>query len=170
VVSLPCHREVREARRGRRREAIVAIQLDCFVVPLSGTPRNDKSDHDYQHARLDSGRCGGSLREVESMKYYFSKLLPPRPDFAQTMTPVEMAQMQQHAAYWRTLMDRGFVAAFGPVAGPAGSFGIGILELPDEIDPQALLADDPVIKAGTGFRVEILPMPRAVVRPATARS
>lgn len=98
------------------------------------------------------------------MKYYVSKLIPPRPTFMQDITPAETKLMQQHSTYWRDLMERGLAVAFGPVADPAGAFGLGILEVPADVDPRRLLADDPVVKAGVGFRFEIHPMPEAVVR------
>ena len=100
------------------------------------------------------------------MKYFFFKLLPPRPTFMQDMTPAELQLMQEHAGYWRGQLERGYAVGFGPVADPAGGFGMGLLELPDEVDPASLTAGDPVIKADVGFRAEIFPMPRAVVRAA----
>ncbi len=47
------------------------------------------------------------------MKYFFCKLIPPRLDFVQTITPAEAQLMQEHGAYWKSMMDRGLVAAFG---------------------------------------------------------
>lgn len=97
------------------------------------------------------------------MKYYFIKLLPPRPDFMQTMTDAERALMGAHQLYWRQLSDKGWAVAYGPVAHPAGGFGAGFWALPDEQDPAALTSDDPVVKAGAGFRCEIAPMPALVI-------
>ncbi len=98
------------------------------------------------------------------MKYYYCKLIPPRPDFVQTMTAGEGQLMQQHGAYWKAMMDRGLTAAFGLVADPAGAFGVGILTLDDDADPHALTSQDPTMKANVGFVYEIHPMPRAVTR------
>ena len=39
-----------------------------------------------------------------SDKLFLFRLLPPRADFAQTMTPDEQDTMTRHAAYWRELM------------------------------------------------------------------
>lgn len=103
------------------------------------------------------------------MKYYFLKLLPPRPTFMQDMTAAEIQLMQQHGAYWAGLLARGYAVGFGPVADPAGSFGMGLLELPEDVDPASLAEGDPVIQAKAGFRTEIFPMPRAVVRSVSAR-
>ncbi len=102
------------------------------------------------------------------MKYYFFRLLPPRPTFMQDMSPAEMKLMLDHGAYWRRVMERGLIAAFGPVMDPRGGYGVGILELPDDMDPASLTAEDPVARADAGFAFEILPMPRAVVRDGTA--
>lgn len=57
-------------------------------------------------------------------KYFALKLLPNRPDFAQTMTPDERAIMQQHVAYWKTYLDKGMVLAYGPVLDPAATYGL----------------------------------------------
>ena len=99
------------------------------------------------------------------MKYYFFKLLPPRSTFMQDMTPAEMQLMQSHSTYWKNL---GCAAAFGPVAAPGGGYGVAILELADDADPHALVANDPVVKANAGLKIEIYPMPRAIVRPKPA--
>lgn len=99
------------------------------------------------------------------MKYFFCKLIPPRSDFALTMTSEEATLMREHAAYWHGLMDRGFVAAFGLVGDPKGSYGIGVLTLDDTGDPRALTSADPTMKADAGFSYEIYPMPSAVTRP-----
>jgi uncharacterized protein len=100
------------------------------------------------------------------MKHYLFKLIPPRPTFPADMTPTEGKLMQEHVAYWTELMNQGRVIVFGPVADPQGTYGIGVLRLEDDADAQALGANDPTIKADAGFKIEIHPMPRAVV-PAT---
>lgn len=96
------------------------------------------------------------------MNYFFGKLLPPRATFPVDMTSDETRLMQAHAAYWRELMGRGLVVVFGPVADAQGAYGILVLQLPDDVQPAALTEDDPVVKAGAGFRFEIHPM-RAVL-------
>ena len=97
------------------------------------------------------------------MSYFFYKLIPPRPTFPADITPEEAGLMQQHVAYWRGKMAEGQVLAFGPVADPKGSFGIGILRLEDDTDPERLAASDPVVAAGVGFHCEIHRMPNLVV-------
>jgi uncharacterized protein YciI len=98
------------------------------------------------------------------MKYYYAKLHGPRADFARTMTPAELKLMQEHGAYLRTFAAKRWAVAFGPVADPQGAFGVGLWEVPDEVDVAAICAADPVIRAGAGFRYELHPMPSLVSR------
>ena len=62
------------------------------------------------------------------MKYFFCKLIPPRPLVsAWDLNEVEMIAMREHVAHWVKAMDQGKVIAFGPVAdlkgfGERGSF------------------------------------------------
>jgi uncharacterized protein YciI len=98
------------------------------------------------------------------MKYFYTKLHPPRPDFPQTITPAEMALMREHSAYLREFAAKRWVVAFGPVADPAGAFGVGLWEVPDDVDVEAIGAADPVIRAGLGFRYELHRMPSLVTR------
>ena len=97
------------------------------------------------------------------MKFYVLKLLPPRPTFVADMTAEERQLMQAHSAYWSALMAQGKVVIFGPVADPAGPYGLAVVRLEEEVDPRSLCSDDPVIKAEKGFRFEVSPMLRAVV-------
>src|SRR6476620_6878274 len=97
------------------------------------------------------------------MKYYFLKLIPPRPDFMMTMTEAERALMGAHQIYWRGYAEKGWAVAHGPVAAPTGAYGAGFWMLPDEEDPAALAAGDPTITAQLGFRYEILAMQELVV-------
>lgn len=100
------------------------------------------------------------------MKHIFIRLLPPRPDFVQTLTPAEAALMEQHAGYWKALQDSGQIVAYslGLVADPQSFYGVGIVQLTDDADVNMLLNNDPTIKAEAGFRFEHFPMPRAVIR------
>lgn len=102
------------------------------------------------------------------MSYFFCRLNPPRPNFMQNMSPVEMSLMQQHGAYWKTFFDKGTAILFGPVADPKGEFGVAIVEANAEPDVRTMTEGDPVIKSNSGFRYEILFMPRAIVRPHVA--
>jgi uncharacterized protein YciI len=97
------------------------------------------------------------------MKYYVFKLQGPRPDFAATMTPAELALMQSHGAYLKILMAKGQVVVFGPVLDPAGTYGLAVVRLVDGLDPATIWREDPVIKAQAGFSYHVAPMPNAVV-------
>ena len=74
--------------------------------------------------------------------------------------------MANHAAYWRDLMDKGHVVAFGPVADGTGAYGIGIVQFEDETAVRFFADNDPTIKANVGFKFEVQPMPRGVVTPS----
>jgi uncharacterized protein YciI len=90
--------------------------------------------------------------------HYLFKLIPPRPSFAHDMTEEERALMEQHADYWRGLLDQGIVLVFGPVFDPKGPYGVAIATAEDEAAALALTAEDPVVKAQSGFAWEVLPM------------
>jgi uncharacterized protein YciI len=98
------------------------------------------------------------------MKYFFYKLIAPRPTFIRDISAEEAKLMGEHAAYWKALMDKGLVVAFGPVADPNQSYGIGILEVDEDVDVAAFGLDDPAIKADVGFKFEVHPMPRVILR------
>ena len=97
------------------------------------------------------------------MQHYFCRLISPRPTFQADMTADERAIMIEHVAYWTELAERGVAIAFGPVADPAGGYGVSIIRLPDGADAHNLERGDPVVKSGIGFRYEISPMPRVVI-------
>ncbi len=90
-----------------------------------------------------------------SKKYFALKLIAPRPTFAQDMTDDERQIMQQHVAYWKDLMEKGFVIAFGPVLDPAGVYGLGIVQTDNEEQVKTLTANDP---ANGLSKYETLPM------------
>jgi uncharacterized protein len=98
------------------------------------------------------------------MKFYLCKLVPPRPTFPQDMTPREAEIMRAHAAYCGKLLEAGKAVVFGPVADPQGVWGLGVLQLPDDADPQAIIAEDPVMKANAGFAYQVMPMLQAATR------
>jgi hypothetical protein len=104
------------------------------------------------------------MKDSSTKRYYFLKLVPPRPTFAQDITEAEAKLMQQHVLYWKGLMEEGLVVIFGLVGDPAGPFGMGVVEVDDGIDIRPLSANDPTIKANAGFRYEVFPMPRALAR------
>lgn len=97
--------------------------------------------------------------------HFFYKLVPPRASFAQDMTANEAAMMGQHAAYWKSLIEGGLkVFALGPVADPAGAFGIGVMEVDTEAAAHELACNDPaIVQTQFGFRYEMRSMPRGVM-------
>jgi len=92
-------------------------------------------------------------------KTFYCKLVPPRPSFAQDMSPAEAQAMQHHGVYWRDQMRSDQVVVFGLVADPTAAFGVVILEVPDAEAARRLTANDPAIQAGFGLGYEIYPMP-----------
>jgi uncharacterized protein len=93
-------------------------------------------------------------------RYFFLKLVPRHPTFAQDMTPEERAIMMQHVAYWKIFLDEGKVLVYGPVMDPQAVYGMGIVMTEDEEEVKALIAGDP---AGQINTYEYYPM-RAVVK------
>jgi uncharacterized protein len=98
------------------------------------------------------------------MKYFFCKLTPPRPTFADDMTDAERQLMHEHVAYWSDHAAKGTAIVFGPVADPSGGYGIAVIEAADEAAMRELSARDPVMSAGRGFSYAIHAMPQIVLR------
>jgi hypothetical protein len=99
------------------------------------------------------------------MAAFFCKLIPPRPTFAQDMSEAEAKIMEQHAAYWHSLMGQGRVVTFGLVADPAGAYGIGVVDVDGDAAVRDLTENDPSILSRRGFKFEIHPMPFGAARP-----
>ncbi len=97
-------------------------------------------------------------------RIFFCRLIPPRPTFALDMSDDEKAFMREHAAYWRAQLEAGRVIVFGPVGDPGGPWGLGVVRAKDEAGVRDLEANDPAVRAGRGFRYEVLPMLQAVFR------
>jgi uncharacterized protein YciI len=102
---------------------------------------------------------------MTSTSHFLLRLIPPRPTFAADMTEAEAAVMAEHAAYWAGHMGRGTVVAFGPVADPAGFWGLAVLETESRAAAELLAAADPAITSGTMARFELHDMPNAAARP-----
>ena len=71
---------------------------------------------------------GGYTGPAKPAQYFVSKLLPPRPTFMLDMSKDERDVMIAHSNYWRGLLAEGKAVAFGPVGGPTGGYGLGILK------------------------------------------
>jgi uncharacterized protein YndB with AHSA1/START domain len=105
---------------------------------------------------------GGFVAPAPQLRYFMCKLLPPRATFMQDMNADERAAMQAHGAYWRGKLAEGAAIAFGPVADPAGGYGLGIVAVPDEATLHTFQAADPAIVAKIGLRYETSPMVNVV--------
>ncbi|MBV9945854.1 MAG: SRPBCC domain-containing protein [Myxococcales bacterium] len=101
--------------------------------------------------------------QEQGERFFFCRLLPPRPSFMADMSDAERDVMMKHGAYWRELAQKGHAIVFGPVADPKGGWGLGVIRAADEAQMHALRDHDPAILSGRGFQYEILPMVRAVL-------
>jgi uncharacterized protein len=97
---------------------------------------------------------------ANAKKYFFLKLNPPRRSFTIDMTDEERAVMQKHVAYWEPFVNDGTVIVLGPVADPAGGYGIAIIGVDNENQLDELLKEDPANGLGS---YEVYPM-RAVTK------
>jgi uncharacterized protein len=79
---------------------------------------------------------------------FLFRLIPPRADFAQTMTDAEQQAMGAHMEYWQGLLAEGRVVVYGPVADPEGVWGLGVLRAEDRAEVLAIGEDDPSVIAG----------------------
>jgi uncharacterized protein YndB with AHSA1/START domain len=108
---------------------------------------------------------GGKVLELDpprKLVQTWEPLLPSRPTFMLDMSADERAVMQAHAVYWRGKLDEGSVIAFGPVADPAGGWGVGIVAVSDEAELRRFQNEDPAIQSNIGLSYETLPMLTAV--------
>jgi uncharacterized protein len=90
-------------------------------------------------------------------KYYFVKLIPPRPTFSETMTDEERNIMQEHIIYWQDLMAKEICLVYGPVFDPKGAYGVGIIGVDNEAIVRDIQKNDPSVKGGLN-KCEIYPM------------
>ena len=82
------------------------------------------------------------------MSLFFFRLIPPRADFAQTMTSAEQQAMAAHQQYWQQLLADGRVVVYGPVADPEGVWGLGVLRAADRAEVLTIAESDPSVTAG----------------------
>ena len=104
------------------------------------------------------------------MSHFLCRLTPPRSTFMADMNDDERALMDAHVVYWRPFVEVGTVIAMGPVADPAGVWGLAIIETASSQALNALLARDPAILADRGFIYATYPMPMIAVRPGDAKA
>jgi len=74
--------------------------------------------------------------------------------------------MRAHREYWTPHVESGVVIAMGPVADPAGAYGVSIIEADSLAALQAMQSGDPAIASGRGFEYENFPMLGIAVRPS----
>jgi uncharacterized protein YciI len=92
--------------------------------------------------------------------FFFIRTQNPRPTFHLDMTDEERSIMQRHVAYCSEKAAQGIAIVFGPVMDPQGVFGMGVYQVQDEAEMNAILEHDP---ANGLLQFEVLPMARAVV-------
>lgn len=97
------------------------------------------------------------------MSHVLYKLIPPRPTFDRDMNEAEATIMGQHAAYWQDQIERGSAIVFGPVADPAGAWGLAVVDTESAEDVRALALGDPAV-ASQLARFDVYAMPGAVAR------
>ena len=100
------------------------------------------------------------------MPHYLCKLTPPRANFLKDMTPEEALVMRGHREYWMPRVEIGVVIAMGPVADPAGGYGVAIVEAASLAALEAMQEADPAIASRRGFSYENSLMPAIAVRPS----
>jgi uncharacterized protein YciI len=74
-------------------------------------------------------------------------LLPPRDDFAATMTPEEQSAFDDHLVYMEKLLVEGTLVLSGPTLGPANT-GLCIFEAEDGEAARAIMEADPPVAQG----------------------
>jgi uncharacterized protein len=99
------------------------------------------------------------------MPHFLSRLLPPRKTFGLDMTVEERDVMRAHADYWLPHVGAATVIAIGPVADPAGIWGVAIVNAPSLAWLEAVQANDPAIRSARGFAYENFSMPTIQVAP-----
>jgi len=102
--------------------------------------------------------------KTNGVSVYVNKLIGPRPSFPADMTDQERQVMGDHVAYWAPFVQNGTVIVLGPVGDPTGVYGLGVVRATDPKANSALLAKDPAITSGLGFRYDTSPMLKTATR------
>jgi uncharacterized protein YciI len=95
------------------------------------------------------------VEQVARQRWYWLLLLKRGPIRGQSRTELDQIQAA-HLRHLFTLRKRGQLVLFGPVDGAGTLRGIGVLTVATREDAEALMADDPAVKAGR-LRAEIRP-------------
>lgn len=86
------------------------------------------------------------------MAAFLYRILPPRADFAATITEAEMEVMGRHFAHLQTLHAAGKLRFVGRAEN--GDFGLAVFEAADEAEARAVADADPAVAEGL-MRVEV---------------
>lgn len=94
---------------------------------------------------------------------YVLRLIPPRSDFALTMSAEEQAVMNEHVAYWSPHLEAGSVKVFGPVMEPDSTWGLAVFEADDAEAARERAENDPSVLSGVNtFALGSMPTAPAV--------
>ena len=96
------------------------------------------------------------------VEHFLYRLIPPRATFASDMTAAEGSIMERHFGYWQGLLDQGTAIVYGPVADPAGSWGLAVVRADHEEVVRELGSGDPAVSSGMAT-FEVFAMPDAIV-------
>jgi uncharacterized protein len=88
-------------------------------------------------------------------------LRPARDEMPFEPTEEESRIVGEHYDYLVSLRDRGKLVVAGPSIKPGDTFGIGVLDVDDEDEVQAIVAADPAVTSGV-MTAEIRPLRIAV--------
>lgn len=88
------------------------------------------------------------------MRHYLYKTLPPRANFAETLSTNEEKIIGEHFNYLKDLTAQGVVYLAGRVED--ASFGIVVFEAESPEKAEEVMLNDPAVKAGL-FRTELYP-------------
>lgn len=79
-------------------------------------------------------------------RYVLTRLVPPRPDFAMTMSPAERATMGEHVAYCKSLFEKGKALSFGPIVDREAVW-LRRVEVADDVEARAIVRRSPAESA-----------------------
>ena len=97
------------------------------------------------------------------MPTFAYRILPPRAEFATTITPEEMAIMGRHWGHLQALHATGAVRFVGRAEN--GDYGFCVFDAPDEGEARRIAWSDPAVAEGL-MRVEVHAFAVVIDRPA----
>lgn len=95
------------------------------------------------------------------MAHYLIMYLPPRENYAESMTPEEAAVNERHFEYLKQKLSEGQMVMAGRP--DDARFGIAVIEAQSEKEAYEIMANDPAVKEGV-FSGELLPFRLALLR------